>query len=57
MTKTCFKAAGAILAAGCLLLAGCAGSDRPSPADSFDQAADLAAQNQSLILVEFYADW
>jgi hypothetical protein len=58
------KAAGtAAIAAGLVLLAiaaggiGCSGDGQPTAADNFDQAAELAATNNSLVLVEFYTDW
>ncbi len=57
MRSSRFKAPATLIAAGLLILAGCAGQgDIDSPA-SYDDALALAAQDNSLVLVEFHTDW
>jgi hypothetical protein len=53
----------ATIAAGLVLVAiaagavGCSGDAEPTAAENFGQAVELAANNNSLVLVEFYTDW
>ena len=57
MLNARFKAPATLIAAGLLILAGCAGQGEScSPAD-YDEAMAMAAQDNSLVLVEFYTDW
>lgn len=57
MRSSRFKVPATLIAAGLLVLAGCAGQGDIDSPESYDDALALAAHDNSLVLVEFYADW